>query len=119
MLKHDSVERVDHVDLDEVVIKACKEHFSMQPWEDERVHLHIADGAAFMINATDGFYDVIIQDSSDPDYVDEDGNVVVLPAHVLFSKEHFANCYRALGQDGIFSLEVRIYNNRKDLVHFI
>ena len=109
VLKHNSVEHVDHVDLDEVVIEACKEHFSMRPWEDDRVKLHISDGAAFIKNAPDDFYDVIIQDSSDPDYVDEDGNLVLLPASVLFSEEHFAHAHRALHEDGIFSLEVSIF----------
>jgi len=106
VLKHNSVTHVDHVDLDEVVIQACMEHFSMRPWEDDRVNLHIADGAKFLKEAPDEFYDVIIQDSSDPDYVDENGNTVLLPASVLFSIEHFANAYRALKKDGIFSLEV-------------
>ena len=52
VLKHPSVERVDHVDLDEFVIEVCREHFPWgSAWEDPRVTLHVADGAEFVRGA--------------------------------------------------------------------
>merc|ERR1712038_171467 len=67
VLKHPEVEHVDHVDLDSVVIDVCREHFQWgSAWDDPRVHLHFADGAQFVEEAEEGFYQVIIQDSSDP-----------------------------------------------------
>ena len=54
VLKHESVEHVDHVDLDGDVIKTCKEYFPWgAAWSDPRVNLVIADGAAFARGAAD------------------------------------------------------------------
>lgn len=56
-MKHQSVQHVDHVDLDGDVVKACKEHFPWgAAWSDSRVKLHITDGAAFASDADDGRY---------------------------------------------------------------
>ena len=116
VLKHDSIEHVDHVDLDVEVIEACKEHFSWgAAWDDPRVTLHIADGAAFVEQAVDASYDVIIQDSSDPWTADEDGNQVMLPSSVLYSRKHFANIYRILTPAGIFNFQAECFNIPSDL----
>lgn len=106
ILKHPSVEHVDHVDLDGEVVETCREHFSWnQAWNDKRVSLHIADGAAFVKNAAAGAYDVIVQDSSDPWTWSESGEKIVLPSSVLYSAEHFSNIYRALSPGGILNIQ--------------
>jgi len=117
VLKHPEVEHVDHVDLDGDVIEVCKEHFSWgKAWDDERVHLHIADGAAFVANAPEGFYDVIIQDSSDPYTWEEDtGAKVDLPSKTLYSDDHFVNIEKSLGVDGVFSFQAETFNIESDL----
>eukprot|EP00978_Attheya_sp_CCMP212_P026313 scaffold86288_cov39-Attheya_sp.AAC.1 len=69
VLKHSSVKHVDHVDGDGDVVEICRTHFPWSgAWEDLRVKLHIADGAACVATKHDlhDFYDVVIQDSSDP-----------------------------------------------------
>jgi spermidine synthase len=109
VLKHASVEHVDHVDLDESVVETCKRFFKWgNAWNDTRVQLHIEDGAKFVERADEGYYDVIIQDSSDPWTSNEKGETVQLPSSSLYASEHFSNIYRALADDGILNLQVSI-----------
>lgn len=106
VLKHESVLSVDHVDLDEDVIETCRKFFSWgDAWKDPRVKLHIADGAEFVRNAPSGYYDVIVQDSSDPWNWDDSGKMVELPSNVLYAREHFENLYRILSPDGILNIQ--------------
>jgi spermidine synthase len=106
VLKHPSVTHVDHVDLDEDVVETCREHFSWgNAWKDPRVKLHIADGAAFVRDAADGSYDVIVQDSSDPWTYSDDGEKIILPSSVLYSEQHFMNIYRILGKNGVLAIQ--------------
>lgn len=112
VLKHASVEHVDHVDLDDQVIETCKKFFKWgNAWSDPRVHLHIEDGANFVKKATPGSYDVVIQDSSDPWTSNEKGETIPLPSSSLYEKEHISNIFRALANDGILNFQVRIYEN--------
>ena len=116
VLKHSSVEHVDHVDLDGDIIEACKEHFGRsKAWRDPRVRLHIADGASFVRNAADASYDVIIQDSSDPWTWGEDGKKVVLPSSVLYSEEHFTHISRILKSNGVLNLQAETLQIPSDL----
>ena len=103
---------VDHVDLNNDVIDVCRKHFSWgSAWEDDRATLHIADGSKFVREAPDNFYDVIIQDSSDPFTWADDGKVIELPSNVLYSKEHFHHINKILFPAGVynFQAEVRIF----------
>ena len=116
VLKHGSVEHVDHVDLDGEMVDACKLYFGRSTaWSDPRVNLHIADGAAFVRNATDASYDVIIQDSSDPWTWGKDGKQVVLPSSVLYSEEHFKHIHRILKPNGILNLQAETLQIPSDL----
>jgi len=116
VLKHPMVEHVDHVDLDEGVINTCKEHFSWgKAWDDPRVTLHIADGAAFVRDAPAGSYDVIVQDSSDPSSWDENGQEVILPSSVLYSEYHLKNLVRALSPHGVFNFQAETFQLPSDL----
>jgi spermidine synthase len=111
VLKHPTVERVDHVELDREVIDVSKRYFPWgNAWDDARVSLHIVDGAVFVRDAEPASYDVIIQDSSDPFYEDVDGEVVTLPSSVLYTKAHFENVRRSLRTDGVFLFQAETYN---------
>jgi len=102
--------------LDVGVIEACKEHFSWgKAWDDPRVKLHIADGAAFVKEAADSSYDVIIQDSSDPWTTDDNGNNVLLPSSILYSKQHFVDVHRILTPTGVFNFQAETFNIPSDL----
>jgi len=107
VLKHDSVEHVDHVELDEDVVLVCREHFSCgSAFNDSRVRLHIQDGKDFVENAADDHYDVIIQDSSDPfAYDDITGEKHDLPSVVLYSNRHFMEMKRILRKGGILNFQ--------------
>lgn len=116
VLKHKSVEHVDHVDLDGEVVQVCKEHFSWsEAWKDPRVKLHVTDGANFVRTAKSGTYDVIIQDSSDPWTWGEDGEKVVLPSSVLYSEKHFQDMHRILANDGILVFQAECLQIPSDL----
>jgi len=107
---------VDHVDLDGDVIEVCREHFAWgEAWKDPRVKLHLKDGAEFLNNAPDNFYDVIIQDSSDPFTWGDNGEKVVLPSNVLYTYEHFENISRVLSHNGVFSFQAETFNIASDL----
>jgi spermidine synthase len=112
VLKHQSVEHVDHVDLDEDVIKTCERHFPQwgDAWKDPRANLHIRDGAQFVREARDETYDVIIQDSSDPWTVDDDGNVRSLPSGVLYEEDHICQLHRILKPHGILNVQGESFN---------
>lgn len=111
VLKHNSVVHVDHVDLDGDVIDVCKQFFKWGgAWDDPRAQLHIADGAQFVREAADGTYDVIIQDSSDPWAIEDDGSMTPLPSGVLYREDHFRNLHRILSPNGVLNLQAESFN---------
>lgn len=116
VLKHGSVVSVDHVDLDGEVIETCRKFFPWgKAWEDPRVTLHIADGAKFVADAKDGYYDAIIQDSSDPYTWGNDGTKLELPSNILYSEQHFQHILRILRPGGVFNFQSETFNIPSDL----
>ncbi|KAL7569528.1 hypothetical protein ACA910_013900 [Epithemia clementina (nom. ined.)] len=151
VLKHPTVTHVDHVDLDETVIRVCQEWFPQWAYRNNpRVQLHITDGAAYCRNyATTlqqqeqeqqeqqqgqshnqtsnsassslsssslllDYYDVIIQDSSDPWTTSDGGRP--LPSSVLYTPEHMQNVYQMLDPDhGIFVFQAEMLQIPSDL----
>jgi len=77
VLKHHAVEKVTMVEIDELVIEACKEHLPTisSAFGHPKLDLIIGDGIDFVAKAQDNAYDLIIVDGSDP----------VGPAEGLFS----------------------------------
>ncbi|SNS56468.1 polyamine aminopropyltransferase [Antarctobacter heliothermus] len=93
VLKHASVDHVTMVEIDAGVVDFSKEYLPMLSqgaFDDPRLDLVIADGAAFM-KTTQGGYDVIIVDSTDP----------VGPGEVLFTDTFYGHAKRALTPGGI------------------
>lgn len=90
--KYPNVKEIDMVEIDELVVKACKEHLPEVSGNlnDPRVNFLFIDGVQFAAEK-ENEYDVIIVDSSDP----------VGPAEQLFSKEFYTNLHRALKEDGV------------------
>ncbi len=67
-LKHNCVEKITMVELDEDVVKVAKEHLTeinKNSFEDERVRLVFGDGIKFIRECNEKF-DVIILDLTDP-----------------------------------------------------
>ena len=91
LIKYDTIEVIDVVEIDRMVVDVCKQFFPMaSSFEDERVTLHYEDGLRF-IRTVQNAYDLIIVDSTDP----------FGPGEGLFTKEFYGNCYKALHADGI------------------
>ncbi|MDQ0162669.1 polyamine aminopropyltransferase [Bacillus alveayuensis] len=90
--KYPNVKEIDMVEIDELVVKACKEYLPEVSGNlsDPRVNFLFIDGVKYAAEK-ENEYDVIIVDSSDP----------VGPAEQLFSKEFYVNLHRALKEDGL------------------
>ncbi|GAA3531412.1 polyamine aminopropyltransferase [Zobellella aerophila] len=94
VLKHPTVERVTMVEIDQQVIEMCKEYLpnhSQGAYEDARVQVVIGDGKDFVANS-DGRFDVIISDSTDP----------IGPGEALFTSVFYEGCKRILNEGGVF-----------------
>ncbi len=92
VLRHSNVQRVVMVEIDAMVVEACREHIpqTAQALEDPRLELIIADGVEFVRHSQESF-DVILVDSTDP----------VGPAQPLFGKEFYADIFSRLSEEGI------------------
>jgi spermidine synthase len=90
--RYESIEHIDMVEIDEMVVKACREYLPQTACklDDPRVTLHFEDGLKF-VRTKENEYDLIIVDSTDP----------FGPGEGLFTKEFYGNCYKALTEDGI------------------
>ena len=113
LLKYPNV-AIDHVDLDEGVIKVSKAHFNWSAaWEDERVNLVVGDGAAFVKEQVEKNmkYNIIIQDASDPFWYDDEGEQTILPSHVLYDVNHFVGIHSLLKEsNGVVVFQAETYN---------
>ncbi|MDA0342023.1 MAG: polyamine aminopropyltransferase, partial [Proteobacteria bacterium] len=88
VLKHPGVRTVTMVEIDPSVIELCRNHLpsiSAGAFDDPRLDLVIADGAAF-VEVTNDRWDVIIIDSTDP----------LGPGEVLFGERFYRGCKRCL-----------------------
>lgn len=92
LLRYPTVESVDLVEIDELVVEVCKKYLPQTAgcFSDKRLHFHFEDGLKF-IRHCENLYDLIIVDSTDP----------FGPGEGLFTKEFYGNCYKALKEDGI------------------
>ncbi|NLB37955.1 MAG: polyamine aminopropyltransferase, partial [Clostridiales bacterium] len=90
--KYQSVQHIDLVEIDAALVAACRKYLPTTAigYQDERVTVHNRDGLRFLRRLED-VYDLIIVDSTDP----------AGPGEILFTKEFYGSCYKALKQDGI------------------
>lgn len=93
VLKHPGVESVTQCDIDEQVTRMAEKYFPelCASNHDPRAEIMFDDGLAYMKNCPAGSVDIVIVDSTDP----------VGPAEGLFNAAFFADCARALKDDGI------------------
>ena len=93
ILRHELVNQVDMVEIDEVVIDASKKLLPKiaSTLDDPKLKIHIQDGIEFVKNCSKDKYDVVIVDSTDP----------VGPAEGLFKPSFYNDVYRCLRSDGI------------------
>lgn len=93
VLKHPEVESATQVEIDERVTRLSEIHFPelCSRNNDPRATLFFGDGIQWMKDAKPGSIDLIIIDSTDP----------VGPAEGLFGKRFYADCIKALADDGM------------------
>ena len=94
VLRQPGLEALTLVEIDASVIETCRKHMpevSAGAFDDGRLGLVIDDGARYVAGADPGGFDVIIVDSTDPEG----------PGAVLFTKDFYTACQRALSPDGV------------------
>ena len=92
VLRHKSVEKCVMVEIDEMVVNACKEFIPQTSCalDDPRLELIIGDGIKY-VKETNEKFDVILVDSTDP----------IGPAEPLFNISFYQDINNRLSEDGI------------------
>ena len=92
LVKYPEIECIDLVEIDEQVVQVCRDYLpqTADKLDDERVYIHYEDGLKF-VRSRENEYDLIIVDSTDP----------FGPGEGLYTREFYANCYKALREEGI------------------
>lgn len=93
VLRHEVVESVTQVDIDERVTRVAEQFFPelCESNNDPRATLAFDDGVHWVKQAEPGSLDVIIVDSTDP----------IGPGEGLFNEAFYRGCHRALGDNGL------------------
>jgi len=92
VLKHPSVKECWLVEIDEMVIDACKRYIpqTAAALDDSRVRVLVTDGVEFVATTKEHF-DIVLVDSTDP----------IGPAAPLFGETFYGNVRRVLTDQGI------------------
>lgn len=95
VLRHQTVEKVVMVEIDKMVVDACREFIPQTACEldNPRLELIIGDGVEYVANCALGEekFDVILVDSTDP----------IGPATPLFGEKFYQDIEGSLNEDGI------------------
>ena len=97
VLRHKEVKRCVMVEIDPLVVSACKKHLKKTAcaFDDPRLDLRIEDGARYAAHCKKESFDVMAVDSSDP----------IGPSSVLFGEDFYKNASRILKKDGILTAQ--------------
>lgn len=98
-LRHPTVERIDLVELDPALIDMTRKYFTAESaplHTDSRVHLHYADGRAYLRSTRDSF-DVIIVSVPDPQ---------TAQLNRFYTAEFFQIAREHLAPDGLLALQL-------------
>lgn len=97
VLRHPSVEQVDLVEIDQMVIDVAREYFPAvsSGFDDPRLTIRVTDGVAFVKEAPAAHYDLVIVDSTDP----------IGLAEGLFGEAFYRDCERILTPQGILAAQ--------------
>ena len=92
VIRHNSVEKCTMVEIDAMVVDACRQHIPQTAGAltSKKIDLIIGDGVKF-VKETQQKFDVIIVDSTDP----------IGPAQPLFGEEFYQDVHNCLSDDGI------------------
>lgn len=102
VLRHNNLERVVMVEIDSMVIDACKKYLPglSCALEDPKLELIVDDGIKYVLEAKDETFDLIIVDSTDPSG----------PGEVLFTDEFYQNCQRVLTSNGLLVCQAQSFS---------
>jgi spermidine synthase len=92
LVRYDGIKHIDMVEIDRQVVEVCTKYLPRTACklDDPRVHIFYRDGLEF-VKEHENEYDLIIVDSTDP----------FGPGEGLFTREFYADCHRALKEDGL------------------
>jgi len=98
-LKHLTIERLDYVELDPMLVSVARQFFPEQSasFSDPRVHIHFADGRHYLRTARDKF-DVIVLNVPDPQ---------TAQLNRFYTREFFASAAAHLAPGGLLALQLR------------
>jgi spermidine synthase len=107
VLKYESVQKVQLVEIDQQVIEVSKRFFPSisEGFSDKRVQIVEEDGSHY-IKTIKNKFDVVIVDSTDP----------VGNAANLFTDEFFSAVFAALNEDGIFVSQTESLHFHREFV---
>ena len=93
VVRHEGVEEVVMVEIDEIVVELCREHLPRcaAALDHERATVIIGDGLDYVAEAPDESFDVVLIDSTDP----------VDAAVDLFTPQFYGECHRILKRGGV------------------
>ena len=93
LLKHEVVESIKVVEIDEAVVTTSKKYFPKlaEVFDHPKLELVLADGTGFVQAQPSGSYDLVIVDSTDP----------VGPAEGLFTRSFYEHVHQLLAEEGI------------------
>ncbi len=110
VIKYQTVQQADLVEIDEKVIWACRKYLPgiSCALSDPKVRILVEDGIKFL-KKKENDYDVIIIDSSDP----------IGPAAGLFGEEFYRDVCKALKEDGILVAQTESPLFNKELLRSV
>jgi len=111
VLRHNTVDEAIMVDLDDEIIDICKKflpELHQGSFDDPRARLYISDGRKFLEEQSEGSYDVIIVDLTDP--------LKGTPSVYLYTLEFYKLIFRALTPDGLFVTQATSITHTPDIV---
>jgi spermidine synthase len=108
VLKHESVEKVYFVEIDEEVINISKRFFPgvSSGIDDPRVEIKIMDGAEFFMRRKKNDVDAVVIDSTD----------IIGFARSLFTTDFFSSVKNCLTEKGMFVTHTESIHFHKDMV---
>lgn len=95
-LQHDSLQRIDYVELDPAVLELARKYFPNSIPADPRIRVHHIDGRLFL-KTTPSTYDVILVNLPDPR---------TAQLNRFYTLEFFREAARKLAPGGVFSFQV-------------
>ena len=100
--RHDCVEEIVMVEIDEMVIQVCQTYFAATTavtFQDPRLTIVHADAASYLENHQPNYFDIILGDTSDP----------VGPAATLFQPAFYESMHAALRDGGIICMQAECF----------